>query len=525
MQEQRTNNSLSLYNTPYILSDEELDKGVKLIKYVIMNNSTNTRAKSVSLKNVCASWTDERVTLDNVNFYVEGDKLVMIVGPVGSSKTSLLHAIIDELPISSGNLIISGRLSYVSQEPWIFSGNLRQNILFGLPYEEDHYKATLAACALEEDLKQLPYGDMTIVGERGVALSGGQKARVNLARALYRKADIYLLDDPLSAVDSRVSRHLFEKCIKEHLKGSIRLLVTHQLQYLPQADHILVLDQGKILAQGKYEDLVNAGIDFVDLMQYANKSGDDDCSGRASDQSVVRNDTLESEQEDKGNPKENLENKMAGSVTFATYKEYFMAGHSAFDFFALMTTFVVCQVLTSGNDYWLYYWTDEEAKRVHLESNMVYCTDYKDETCQNTYLGENIYLYIYTGFVMGVILLNLIRCLWFYLYSAKISVSIHDKMFRSMVRAPIKFYDDNPSGRIMNRFTKDVISMDEMLPPAFIDTLILFLHGIGGLGVVVISNYYLSVPTVILFGMLYVVRRVFVRTARDIQRIESISKL
>jgi len=157
-------------------------------------------------------------------------------------------------------------LSYASQEPWIFAGNLRQNILFGLPYDESRYNETVRVCALEEDLKQLPYGDFTVVGERGVALSGGQKARVNLARALYRDVDIYLLDDPLSAVDTRVSRHLFEKCVKEYLRGRIRVLVTHQLQYLPHADHIIVLNQGKILAQGTYEELIDAGIDFVGLM-------------------------------------------------------------------------------------------------------------------------------------------------------------------------------------------------------------------------------------------------------------------
>jgi len=154
-----------------------------------------------------------------------------------------LHTLIGELPTSSGEISITGNTSYASQEPWIFAGNLRQNILFGQPFDEKRYADTIKACSLEEDLQQLSHRDMTVVGERGVALSGGQKARVNLARALYRKAEIYLMDDPLSAVDSRVSRQLFEKGIQGYLDGSLRVLVTHQLQYLPQADHILVLDQ------------------------------------------------------------------------------------------------------------------------------------------------------------------------------------------------------------------------------------------------------------------------------------------
>jgi len=132
-------------------------------------------------------------------------------------------------------------MSYASQESWIFTGNIRQNILFGNAFDKQRYQEVVRASALEDDFAQLPHGDMTTVGERGITLSGGQKARVNLARALYRQADIYIMDDPLSAVDSRVSRHLFDKCIKEHLKGKLRILVTHQLQYLPQADHIVVL--------------------------------------------------------------------------------------------------------------------------------------------------------------------------------------------------------------------------------------------------------------------------------------------
>jgi ATP-binding cassette subfamily C (CFTR/MRP) protein 4 len=134
-------------------------------------------------------------------------------------------------------------VSYASQDAWIFSGSIRQNILFGLFLNEKLYNAVINACALHEDLAQMAHGDETIVGERGITLSGGQKARINLARSLYQQADIYLMDDPLSAVDSRVSRHLFDKCMKEFLDNKMRILVTHQLQYLPQADHIVVLNE------------------------------------------------------------------------------------------------------------------------------------------------------------------------------------------------------------------------------------------------------------------------------------------
>jgi ATP-binding cassette subfamily C (CFTR/MRP) protein 4 len=156
-------------------------------------------------------------------------------------QSSFLQVLLQELPIASGKCSISGKIAYSCQDPWVFSGNVRQNILFGKMLEEDLYENIISACALESDFYQLPQGDSTLVGERGITLSGGQKARVNLARALYQEADLYLLDDPLSAVDSRVSRHIFEKCIKKYLNGSLRILVTHQLQYLPQADHVIVM--------------------------------------------------------------------------------------------------------------------------------------------------------------------------------------------------------------------------------------------------------------------------------------------
>jgi len=165
-------------------------------------------------------------------------------------QSSILSLLIKELPISSGTLDVSGRISYASQDVWIFSGTIRQNILFGSFLNEKLYSSVINACALNEDFAQMPNGDETVVGERGITLSGGQKARINLARALYRQGDVYLLDDPLSAVDPRVSRHLFEKCMKEHLDGKLRILATHQLQYLPQADHVVVLNKVPIIVFG-----------------------------------------------------------------------------------------------------------------------------------------------------------------------------------------------------------------------------------------------------------------------------------
>lgn len=146
-----------------------------------------------------------------------------------------------ELDITSGNIEISGSISYASQEPWVFAATVRQNILFGASYDKKRYSEVVHACALEKDFKQFPDGDQTVVGDRGASLSGGQKARINLARAVYRDTDIYLFDDPLSAVDIHVSKHLYDICINQFLANKTRILVTHQVHHLKNADHIIIL--------------------------------------------------------------------------------------------------------------------------------------------------------------------------------------------------------------------------------------------------------------------------------------------
>lgn len=183
-------------------------------------------------------------TLENLNFSCEKGTLVGVVGAVGSGKSSLLQAILKELPLESGQILINGSVSYAGQEPWVFASSIRQNILFGEHYVKERYDVVVKACSLLSDFAQFPFGDQTIIGERGSSLSGGQKARVSLARAMYRISDIYLFDDPLSAVDAHVGRHLFEECIgpKNKLcKRQTRILVTHQVHFLKDADWLIVL--------------------------------------------------------------------------------------------------------------------------------------------------------------------------------------------------------------------------------------------------------------------------------------------
>lgn len=178
-------------------------------------NAASKKSVGIYLHDVSAKWNMflQENTLSGINFNVGPKQLVAIVGGVGAGKTSLLHLIIKELTMSKGIKDIVGQISYASQEPWLFAGTIRQNILFGETYMKKRYEQVIKVCALERDFEMLPYGDRTMIGDRGVTLSGGQRARVNLARAVYKDVDIYLLDDPLSAVDTHVAKKLFEDCI------------------------------------------------------------------------------------------------------------------------------------------------------------------------------------------------------------------------------------------------------------------------------------------------------------------------
>lgn len=211
--------------------------------------------KSIRLENATAVWDHQQMNgIFDINVEINSG-LCAIVGQVGSSKSTFLNVILGELELDVGMITVNGSISYASQEPWLFEGSIRSNIVFVEEFDEQRYEKVVEVCALERDFDLLPQGDQSVVGERGISLSGGQKARVNLARAIYRRSDIYLLDDPLSAVDTHVGKHIFEKCVEEFLADKICVLVTHQIQYLTNVDHVIIMNKGKVEAEGPFQAL------------------------------------------------------------------------------------------------------------------------------------------------------------------------------------------------------------------------------------------------------------------------------
>ena len=301
--------------------------------------ATLTKTAQVVFNHVSCYWKDDstnRPALRDVSFTVSPSELVLVTGMVGSGKSSLLLAVLGELPISQGKLACSGKVAYASQKPWIFAGTVRENILFGQEMDLDRYNMAINACELETDIARFPDGDLTVIGERGVMLSGGQKSRVALAREVYINADVYLLDDPLSAVDAKVGRQIFEKCICGVLSQKTRILSSHQLHLLKNADRVIVMKDGSIAQEGSYHELLEAGLD-VDVLEGSIKD-------KVADVVVARQDHGESfAKEDSVGLEIKSEDRMTGSVSTSLYWEYFRAGLNSPAILMLAVLFCIVQ--------------------------------------------------------------------------------------------------------------------------------------------------------------------------------------
>lgn len=321
-----------------------------------------TATKSITLSNASADWELSTVenpnpALKDCNVEIKENSLVSIVGPVGSGKSTFLNVLLGEVPLCQGEVHINGKISYASQEPWVFEGTVKDNIVFIEEYDPVRYAKVIKACALQQDFKLFPHGDSTIVGERGVSLSGGQKARVNLARAVYRKADIYLLDDPLSAVDTHVGRHIFEKCIEGFLKDKIRILVTHQLQYLKDVEHLILMSSGCIEAQGTYKEI-------QEMDEFLSYSQDDESqesinrksSSSSDEKGFSRQSSTLSFHDEEDEGLDRKETQETGAIKLDCYMFYFKALGNPFFFVSVIFLFIATRGILTGVDYFLSRW-------------------------------------------------------------------------------------------------------------------------------------------------------------------------
>lgn len=305
----------------------------------------------IELKNVTVKWvkTLSENNLEHITLKAKATDLFAVVGPVGSGKSTLLHIILKELSPIEGTVNVVGTVSYASQEPWLFGASVRQNILFGQEYDEKKYREVVKVCALERDFTLFSHGDRTLVGERGLALSGGQRARINLARAVYKEADIYLLDDPLSAVDTHVGKQLFDDCICEYLKTKCVILVTHQLQYLKKVDRIIFLKGGRMQISGSYQDLKESNTNFTKMLADIEEEEEEESKQR-------KQNVKEDDENDLAVQKLASEGKGTGGISWHVYKSYMKAGGHWIKVVLLALVFVFSQALDSISEYFVTYW-------------------------------------------------------------------------------------------------------------------------------------------------------------------------
>ncbi|KAI9102284.1 hypothetical protein K1719_023486 [Acacia pycnantha] len=438
----------------------------------LRRGSSNT---AIEVVNGNFSWdlSSSNTTLKGLNLTVTQGMRVAVCGTVGSGKSSLLSCILGEVPKVSGTIRVCGSKAFVAQSPWILSGKIEDNILFGKEMDRERYEKVLEACSLKKDLEILPFGDQTIIGERGINLSGGQKQRVQIARALYQDADIYLFDDPFSAVDAHTGSHLFKECLLGFLSSKTVIYITHQVEFLPVANLILVMKDGEITQCGKYNDLLNSGTDFMELVgahKKALSALDSLDGGEASDKLGVADQEVnisivqvtEEKEANRDGQSDNTDNvvepkgqliqeeeREKGRVGLSVYWKYITTAYGGALVPFIMLAQILFQLLQIGSNYWMAWATPISS-------------DVKPP------VGTFMLLIVYVSMAIGSALCILARAIFLSTAGYKTATLLFNKMHLCIFRAPMSFFDATPSGRIINRASTDQTVMSQAAWQVFI---------------------------------------------------------
>ncbi|KPU73770.1 uncharacterized protein Dana_GF14209, isoform D [Drosophila ananassae] len=536
------------------LNSEELDPNSVL--------HDPSKPHPMSIENGEFSWGDE-ITLRNINIEVRKSSLVALVGTVGSGKSSVVQAFLGEMEKLAGVVNTVGKLAYVPQQAWIQNATVRDNILFGQTYDRKRYNKVIDACALRADIDILSAGDQTEIGEKGINLSGGQKQRISLARAVYSDADLYLLDDPLSAVDAHVGKHIFEEVIgpKGMLARKSRVLVTHGVTFLPQVDSIYVMKAGEISESGTFDQLVKNKGAFADFIiqhlqdgneeeeelnqikrQISSTADDpeligsvekaiklarteslsdsisvtsaDSLMGRGnslrrrakrqdSHDSVASAASLKKKQEVEGKLIE-TEKSQTGGVDFAVYKHYIKSVGIFLSVATLVLNFVF-QAFQIGSNLWLTKWANDQ--RVENDTSL-----------------RDMYLGVYGAFGFGQVVSKYLSGLSLAIGGLHCSMDVFTKLLSRGLKWPMELFDTTPIGRILSRYSKDIDTVDGVLPLITVQLLNTCFGVLATIVVISLSTpIFLAVivPIAILY---YFAQRFYVATSRQLMRLESVSR-
>uniref|UniRef100_A0A8D0WNG2 ATP-binding cassette sub-family C member 5 n=1 Tax=Sus scrofa TaxID=9823 RepID=A0A8D0WNG2_PIG len=457
-------------------------------------------------------------TLYNIDLEIEEGKLVGICGSVGSGKTSLISSVLGQMTLLEGSIAVNGTFAYVAQQAWILNATLRDNILFGKEFDEERYNSVLNSCCLRPDLAILPNSDLTEIGERGANLSGGQRQRISLARALYSDRDIYILDDPLSALDAHVGNHIFNSAIQKHLKSKTVLFITHQLQYLADCDEVIFMKEGCITERGTHEELMNLNGDYATIFNNLllgetppveiNSKKETSGSQKKTQDKGPKTGSVKKEKTVK--PEEGqlvqMEEKGQGSVPWSVYGVYIQAAGGPLAFLVILSLFMLNVGSTAFSNWWLSYWIKQGSGNttVTQENRTSVSNSMKDNPLMEYYAS------IYALSMAVMLILKAVRGVVFVKGTLRASSRLHDELFRRILRSPMKFFDTTPTGRILNRFSKDMDEVDVRLPfqaEMFIQNVILVFFCVGMIAGVFPWFLVAVGPLGILFSLLHMVSR------------------
>ncbi|KAL7989487.1 hypothetical protein Chor_012153, partial [Crotalus horridus] len=574
--------NVSLQRIQHFLSHDELDPNCVETKSITPGYAVTIRhgtfswakdldpalkeAYAVMNASVLHSFSDYRNIGISINWLIPSGSLVAIVGQVGCGKSSLVSALLGEMEKLNGDVAVKGSIAYVPQLPWIQNATLKDNILFGHPLNERQYQTVLEACALKQDLEMLPGGDQTEIGEKGINLSGGQRQRVSLARAVISNADVYLLDDPLSAVDSHVAKHIFDNVIGPEgaLKGKTRILVTHGIHFLPQVDYIVVVVDGRISEMGSYQELLQQNRSFAEFLR--NYAPDEDieedeptsdktfivtvivvflltCSVLMEDEEVLlAEDTLSNHTDlADSEPVTNEVRKQFlrqlsvissdGELSTKKSTKRKVCDKKSMEPPVKGTSEKLIQAETAetGTVKFIVFW--QYMKAVGPLISLVICCLY---SCQNgAAIGANVWLSEWTndpvinGTQQGVnrrigvyAALGILQAMG----GIKAARILHAGLLENKLHTPQTFYDTTPTGRIINRFSKDIYVIDEVIPPTILMFLGTFFNSVSTMIVIIASTPLFAVVIIPLAILYYFAQRFYVATSRQLKRLESISR-
>nr|QTX16889.1 ABCC10 [Echinochloa colona] len=450
-------------------------------------------------------------TLKNINLVVRTGEKVAICGEVGSGKSTLLAAVLGEVPKTKGEIQVCGKIAYVSQNAWIQTGTVQDNILFGSSMDKQRYQETLLKCSLVKDLELLPYGDHTQIGERGVNLSGGQKQRVQLARALYQNADIYLLDDPFSAVDAHTATNLFNEYVMGALSDKTVLLVTHQVDFLPVFDSILFMSDGEIIQSAPYQELlthcqefqglVNAHKDTIGISEHNNMP-----PKRAKEISTKEIKDIHGgryREHVKPSPADQLikqEEREMGDTGLKPYMLYLCQKKGFLYAFLCVTSHMIFLAAQISQNSW-------------MAANV-----------QNPSVSTLKLISVYIAIGVCSVFFVLSRTLSAIVLGIQTSRSLFSQLLNSLFHAPMSFFDSTPLGRVFSWVSSDLSIIDLDVPMVFMFTSSASLNAYSNLGVLAVVTWqvlFVSVPMVVLAITL---QRYYLASAKELMRINGTTK-